>query len=84
MTLNVTTIGNSMKILLPKEALKKMNASKGDTLMPYQQDFEKQLDAALKGLGSRIHQRFMDDKSIELELPARSATRPAPDFSDAP
>ena len=28
----VTSIGNSMGILLPKEALKKMKANKGDTL----------------------------------------------------
>ena len=53
----VTTIGNSMGILLPKEALIKMKANKGDTLYlvetpdgytltPYQQDFEDQLEAA--------------------------------------
>lgn len=53
----VTSIGNSMGILLPKEALSKMKANKGDTLYlvessdgytltPYQQDFEEQLDLA--------------------------------------
>lgn len=53
----VTSIGNSMGILLPKEALTKMKANKGDilylvetpngyTLTPYQQDFEEQLEAA--------------------------------------
>ncbi|MDF1643923.1 MAG: hypothetical protein P1U80_07045 [Pseudomonadales bacterium] len=53
----ITTVGNSMGILLPKEALKKMKASKGDTLYlvenqdgysltPYQQDFESQVEAA--------------------------------------
>lgn len=53
----VTAIGNSMGILLPKEALSKMKASKGDTLYlvesadgytltPYQQDFEAQIGAA--------------------------------------
>lgn len=53
----VTNIGNSMGILLPKEALNKMKASKGDTLYlvegpegytltPYQQDFEEQMEAA--------------------------------------
>ena len=53
----VTNVGNSMGILLPKEALSKMKASKGDTLYllenkdgytitPYQQDFEKQIEAA--------------------------------------
>ncbi len=55
----VTAIGNSMGIVLPKEALAKLRASKGDelflletaeglTLIPYQQDFEEQLDAAEK------------------------------------
>lgn len=55
----VTTIGNSMGIVLPKEALAKLRAEKGDvlflvdtpdglTLTPYQQDFENQMDAAEK------------------------------------
>ena len=53
----VTAVGNSMGILLPKEALNKLKASKGDTLYlvdspegltltPYQQDFEAQMEAA--------------------------------------
>ena len=53
----VTAIGNSMGILLPKEALNKMKVSKGDalylvenpdgfTLTPYQEDFKNQVDAA--------------------------------------
>ncbi len=53
----ITNVGNSMGILLPKEALTKMKANKGDTLYlvespegytltPYQQDFEEQMDAA--------------------------------------
>ena len=55
----VTAIGNSMGIILPKEALTKLRADKGDllflvdtpeglTLTPYQQDFEAQMDAAEK------------------------------------
>ena len=55
----VTAVGNSMGILLPKEALNKLKASKGDTLYlvdspegltltPYQQDFETQIEAAEK------------------------------------
>ena len=55
----VTAIGNSMGIVLPKEALAKLRAEKGDvlflvdtpdglTLTPYQQDFESQMDAAEK------------------------------------
>ena len=53
----ITAIGNSMGILLPKEALAKMNAEKGDTLYlvespdgytltPYQPDFDTQMAAA--------------------------------------
>jgi putative addiction module antidote len=55
----VTAVGNSMGILLPKEALTKLKASKGDTLYlvdspegltltPYQQDFETQMETAEK------------------------------------
>lgn len=53
----ITAIGNSMGVLLPKEALNKMKASKGDslylvegpdgyTLTPYQEDFESQIQTA--------------------------------------
>lgn len=55
----VIAIGNSMGIVLPKEALTKLRADKGDvlylvegpeglTLTPYQQDFEAQMEAAEK------------------------------------
>ena len=55
----VTPIGNSMGIVLPKEALAKLKAGKGDVLYlvegsegfnltPYQQDFESQMEAAGK------------------------------------
>ena len=55
----VTQIGNSMGIVLPKEALTKLKAGKGDvlylvegpdglTLTPYQQDFDVQMKAAEK------------------------------------
>ena len=55
----ITAIGNSMGIVLPKEALTKLRADKGDvlylvdtpeglTLTPYRQDFSAQLDAAEK------------------------------------
>ena len=55
----VTAIGNSMGIVLPKEALAKLRAEKGDvlflvetpdglTITPYQQDFQDQMDAAEK------------------------------------
>ena len=55
----VTTIGNSMGIRLPKEALTKLKVTKGDSLYlvetedgfsltPYQQDFDLQMNAAEK------------------------------------
>ncbi len=55
----VTPIGNSMGILLPKEALAKLKTGKGETLYlvdspeglmitPYQQNFEQQMEAAEK------------------------------------
>ena len=55
----ITQIGNSMGIVLPKEALTKLKAGKGDvlylvegpdglTLTPYQQDFDVQMKAAEK------------------------------------
>ncbi|MCP5146354.1 MAG: AbrB/MazE/SpoVT family DNA-binding domain-containing protein [Gammaproteobacteria bacterium] len=55
----VTAIGNSMGIVLPKEALAKLRAEKGDvlflvetpdglTITPYQPDFQDQMDAAEK------------------------------------
>ena len=57
----ITQIGNSMGIVLPKEALTKLKAGKGDilylvdnpeglTLTPYQNDFESQMQAAEKVL----------------------------------
>ncbi len=55
----VTPIGNSMGILLPKEALAKLKTGKGETLYlvdspeglmitPYQQNFEQQMEVAEK------------------------------------
>ncbi len=66
----ITPIGNSMGIVLPKEALTKLNVGKGDvlylvdgpqglTLTPYQQDFEKQMEAAekvMKKYRNALHQ----------------------------
>jgi putative addiction module antidote len=53
----VTTIGNSVGIILPKEVLLKLNVAKGDslylvdtpdgiTLSPYDQDFAEEMEAA--------------------------------------
>ena len=55
--LKVTAIGNSMGIVIPKEALNKMKVSKGDvlylvensdgfSLTPYQENFKNQVDVA--------------------------------------
>jgi putative addiction module antidote len=55
--LKLTTIGNSVGAVLPKEALAKLNVGKGDTLFltespdgyrltPYNPDFEAQMNAA--------------------------------------
>ena len=57
----VTAVGNSMGILLPREALAKLRVAKGDTLYlvenidgfsltPFQEDFEDQMRAAEKVL----------------------------------
>ena len=55
----ITQVGNSMGILLPKEALNRLNSAKGDTLYlvegpegytltPYNQNFDEQMTAANK------------------------------------
>ena len=57
LTVKITPVGNSMGILLPKEALSKLKVAKGDTLYlvegpdgytitPFEQDFEEQMEAA--------------------------------------
>lgn len=66
----ITTIGNSMGIVLPKEALTRLKAEKGDvlylvdspdglTLTPYREDFAKQTKAAvsvMKKYHNTLHQ----------------------------
>jgi putative addiction module antidote len=53
----ITTIGNSVGIILPKEVLSKLKVAKGDslylvdtpegvTLSPYDQDFAEEMEAA--------------------------------------
>lgn len=60
-TVKLTTIGNSVGIILPKEVLGKLNVSKGDTLVvsesptgvhltPFNPDFERQLKLAEEGM----------------------------------
>jgi putative addiction module antidote len=57
LTLKLTTIGNSVGIVLPKEALERLHLEKGDKifltespdgyrLTPYDPEFEKQITAA--------------------------------------
>ncbi|HGG61184.1 MAG TPA: AbrB/MazE/SpoVT family DNA-binding domain-containing protein [Gammaproteobacteria bacterium] len=59
MKVKVTQIGNSAGVVLPKEALKKLDVSRGDELYlvetpeglmltPYDQAFEAQMEAAEK------------------------------------
>ena len=61
----VTAVGNSMGILLPKEALHKLKAERGDTLYlvegpegytltPYEPDFEQQVEAGALFFGQPI------------------------------
>ncbi|MBU2552657.1 MAG: AbrB/MazE/SpoVT family DNA-binding domain-containing protein [Proteobacteria bacterium] len=56
-TLKVTTVGNSVGVVLPKEVLARLRVSKGDTLYvletpdgieltPYRPDFARQMDLA--------------------------------------
>ncbi|MDQ7051141.1 MAG: AbrB/MazE/SpoVT family DNA-binding domain-containing protein [Enterobacterales bacterium] len=66
----ITGIGNSVGIVLPKEALIKLKVEKGDslylldtpdglTLTPYQKDFEQQMQVAekvMKNYRNTLHQ----------------------------
>lgn len=56
-TVKVTTVGNSVGVVLPREVLTKLRVAKGDTLYvvetpsgveltPYRPDFAAQMDAA--------------------------------------
>jgi putative addiction module antidote len=58
----ITTVGSSVGVVLPKEALRRMNAKKGDVLYlvetpdgyqltPYARDFARQVEAAEAVLG---------------------------------
>ena len=60
-TLKVTTVGNSVGVILPKEALAKLNVKKGDTLLltetpegfrvhAYDPDFDRQVKIAREGM----------------------------------
>jgi putative addiction module antidote len=64
LTLKLTTIGNSLGVVLPKEALAKLHLEKGDTLFltespdgfrltPYSPEFAKQMLAARKIMKKR-------------------------------
>lgn len=61
LTVKVTTVGNSTGIVLPKEALARLNIDKGDVLhltetadgyllTPYDPEFEAQMQAAEDGM----------------------------------
>ena len=62
--LKVTTIGSSIGVVLPKEALARLKVAKGDTLFltespegfritPYDPDFERQMTLARKVMRER-------------------------------
>lgn len=62
--LKVTTIGSSVGVVLPKEALARLKVAKGDTLFltespegfcitPYDPDFERQMTLARKVMRER-------------------------------
>ena len=63
--LKITQIGNSVGVILPKEILAKMNLGKGDTvylteaanggfnLSPYDDEFERQMEAARRIMKKR-------------------------------
>lgn len=57
MTLKITTVGNSLGVVLPRELLEKLRIGKGDilqvvevpggvTLTPFDADFARQMDVA--------------------------------------
>jgi putative addiction module antidote len=60
-TLKVTTVGNSTGVILPKEALSMLKVNKGSVLIltetpegclltPYDPEFEKDMQAAYRGM----------------------------------
>ncbi len=62
--LKLTTVGSSTGVVLPKEALAKLNVAKGDVLYlteapdgyrltPYDPDFERQMELARQVMRSR-------------------------------
>jgi putative addiction module antidote len=63
-TLKVTTVGNSIGVVLPKEVLTRLRVSKGDTLQvvetpdgikltPYDAEFARQMDIAERVMRKR-------------------------------
>ncbi|MDH3693410.1 MAG: AbrB/MazE/SpoVT family DNA-binding domain-containing protein [Gammaproteobacteria bacterium] len=64
MRLKITTVGNSVGVVLPKEMLAKLRVAKGDTLYasetadgfkitPYDEEFERQMAVAEKIMRNR-------------------------------
>ena len=62
--LKIRQIGNSLGVVLPKEALSRLNVTEGDQLFlteapdgsvrltPYDPDFEEQMEVAREGMGA--------------------------------
>ena len=53
MQLKVRPIGNSLGVVLPKEALARLNVKDGDVrLTPYDPEFERQMTLAREGMAA--------------------------------
>ena len=80
-TLTIRNLDNQTK-----QKLRQIAAARGHSM---EEEVRRILDRAVqqaeeKGLGSRIVEQFAAIGGVELELPARSPARPAPNFEDLP
>ena len=78
-TLTIRNLNNQTK-----QKLRQIAAARGHSM---EEEVRRILDRAVqqgeeKGLGSRIAEQFAAIGGVELELPARSLARPAPNFED--
>ena len=80
-TLTIRNLDNQTK-----QKLRQIAAARGHSM---EEEVRRILDRAVqqaeeKGLGSRIVKQFAAIGGVELEIPARSAVRPAPNFEELP
>ncbi|MCB8977650.1 MAG: plasmid stabilization protein [Ardenticatenaceae bacterium] len=78
-TLTIRNLDNQTK-----QKLRQIAAARGHSM---EEEVRRILDRAVqqaeeKGLGTRIVEQFAAISGVELVLPARSATRPAPNFEE--